>query len=712
VVGLGGTAIGGYLQFNYDTYGGLKIVPRTIVYLGYAFGQASSTTFNDEIHGEAGDDVIHGMAGNDVMFGDGQDDDLIGGQGDDRMYGGTGEDGMLGDDGRIFTSRNGLTEPVHGVLVAATQGATQLQGTVVGAVTNLAGRIKKSVDLASFYTGGHDVMYGGEGDDFMHGGAGDDAMSGAEAQAAWYLTTALSGSVLGYDAVARKFAAYDATDALRKIPNFILNFDAAAGGVKIDDGMDNIFGNEGNDWLVGGTNRDRMFGGAGDDLHNADDNLETAGGLNNTPDAPAFADADWAFGGIGFDVFVGNTGADRLIDWSKRFNTYVLPIDYTTASPTNDSPTVIRTPSAPLINLLLALAESGGYDADINARENALRGELGLITIDGDLDIWKANMQQGLDRDPPPRNVSTRVDTLGAWEVAPAIVIDATTRAVAETGTSQIVAVRLATAPSTAVVITVRSANAAEVAVSRSEFTFTPQNWNVPQAVTITGVDDAVADGATTTAVTLGVDLTRSDILYTSARARVVAVTNSDNEPSVPTITGPAATTALGRPTVTWTAIPGAAGYEVRMLNVLTKQVLSASGDTTSFRPATALPIGRYEVVVRAVMPGGLKHAWTTVWRFQVEKAVVVPPPGDIPNPRPTLRWNALAGAVRYEVVITNSRGTVVAQNANVAGTDWTPTRNLAQGTYRVTVRGFDAAGRAALWSVPAAFRVVPLTLR
>jgi Ca2+-binding RTX toxin-like protein len=214
VVGLNGAAIGGYLQFNYDTYGGLKVVPRTIVYLGYAFGQASNTAFNDEIHGEAGDDAIHGMSGNDALFGDGQDDDIVGGQGDDRMSGGTGEDGMLGDDGRIFTSRNGLLEPVHGVLVATTQGATQLPGTVIGAVTNLAGRLKKSVDLAAFYTGGHDVMYGGEGDDFMHGGAGDDAMSGAEAQATWYVTTALSGSVLGYNPTTRKFAAYDAADAL------------------------------------------------------------------------------------------------------------------------------------------------------------------------------------------------------------------------------------------------------------------------------------------------------------------------------------------------------------------------------------------------------------------------------------------------------------------------------------------------------------------
>ncbi|MEI6240823.1 MAG: hypothetical protein WCR51_10565 [Planctomycetia bacterium] len=710
VVGLNGVATGGYLQFTYDTYGGMKIVPRTIQYLGYAFGQASSTAFNDEIHGEAGDDVIHGMSGNDVLFGDGQDDDLIGGQGHDRMFGGVGEDGMLGDDGRIFTSRNGLTEPIHGVLVAATQGATQLQGTVIGTVTNLAGRLKKSVDLASFYTGGHDVMYGGLGDDFLHGGAGDDAISGAEAQAAWYVTNALSGSVLGYDPVARKFARYDATDALRKIPDFILNFDAATGGTKIEDGIDNLFGNEGNDWIVGGTGRDRMFGGAGDDLLNADDNLDTAGGLNNRPDDPLLADADWAFGGIGFDVLIGNTGADRLIDWSKRFNTYVLPFTYSTASPTNDAPTVIRTPTAPIVNLLVRLAESGGYDADINPRENALRGELGLVTVDGDLAIWRANIQESRDRDPPPRNVTARVDTLGAWEKPPAIVIDATVRSVSETGASQTVNVSLATAPMGTVVLAVASANPAEVAVHRTTLTFTPLNWSVPQVVVVSGVDDFVADGATTTLVTIAVDAGQSDIFYTSAPARVVSVVNADNEPSVPTITGPAATTGVARPLITWTAIPGASGYEVRLLNASTKQVVSAMSATatTSFMPASGLGIGRYEVAVRAVMPSGLKHAWSPVTTFRIDMPVeVVPPPATFTTRRPTVGWTALAGAVRYDVEIVNARGTVVARATGVTGTSWTPRSNLVAGIgYRFWVRGVDASGLAAQWGLSSGFGI------
>ncbi len=36
-----------------------------------------------------------------------------------------------------------------------------------------------------------------------------------------------------------------------------------------------IFGDLGNDWLVGGTGRDNMYGGFGNDLLNADDDLTT-----------------------------------------------------------------------------------------------------------------------------------------------------------------------------------------------------------------------------------------------------------------------------------------------------------------------------------------------------------------------------------------------------------------------------------------------------
>ena len=85
---------------------------------------------------------------------------------------------------------------------------------------------------------------------------------------------------------------------------------------------------------MGGSGRDKLYGGWGDDLLNVDDNLDTpcgptgtattGCGLNQGTDTnPSYEDL--AFGGAGRDVLIGNTGGDRLIDWSGEFNSYLVP---------------------------------------------------------------------------------------------------------------------------------------------------------------------------------------------------------------------------------------------------------------------------------------------------------------------------------------------------------------------------------------------------
>ncbi|MCF2147132.1 DUF4347 domain-containing protein [Desmonostoc muscorum LEGE 12446] len=396
---------GQFLTFTYDFYGTLKVIPRAIELLDYTQGGASSDPgTGDILHGESGDDVIHGMSGNDVIFGEGQDDDIYGGTGSDRIYGGAGEDGILGDDGKIFTSRNGLTETLYGINTVNVQTQISLPGPFTGAWIFITGRLNKTVDLAAVSIGGNDVIYGGLGDDFLHGGAGDDGISGAEAQTAFYNSNPVTNTnPLGYDPVTRKLAAYDANNPLKKINNFFLNFDATdSSGNKMNDGKDRIFGDLGNDWLVGGTQNDRLFGGMGDDVINADDNHDTAGGLNNNSDTPQFADADFAFGGGGLDVLVGNTGGDRLFDWSGEFNSYWVPF-----SPFGE-PTVFRKPSPYVQQFLLDLGKESGADRTLSEPN----GELGLVTQKDPQ--WQD--QNGSPRDPQGNNSNGVRDTQGAPE--------------------------------------------------------------------------------------------------------------------------------------------------------------------------------------------------------------------------------------------------------------------------------------------------------
>ena len=66
---------------------------------------------------------------------------------------------------------------------------------------------------------------------------------------------------------------------------------------------------------------------------------------------------------------------------------------------------------------------------------------------------------------------------------------------VAEADGSATYTVRLQTQPAGNVTVTVASSNASAAAVTPESLTFTPSNWNAPQTVTVTGVDDDLDNG-------------------------------------------------------------------------------------------------------------------------------------------------------------------------------------------------------------------------
>ena len=64
-----------------------------------------------------------------------------------------------------------------------------------------------------------------------------------------------------------------------------------------------------------------------------------------------------------------------------------------------------------------------------------------------------------------------------------------------EDGSSASFTVVLASQPSGDVLITFSGVDSTEGTLSSTSLTFTPSNWNTPQSVTVTGVDDALIDG-------------------------------------------------------------------------------------------------------------------------------------------------------------------------------------------------------------------------
>ena len=114
----------------------------------------------------------------------------------------------------------------------------------------------------------------------------------------------------------------------------------------------------------------------------------------------------------------------------------------------------------------------------------------------------------------------------------PGLSLSKTTATVSESGTTDTFTVALAVKPLSNVVLDVTSGNLGEVVVSPARLTFSPSNWNVPQQVTITGVDDSppTVDGNQAVTVTLAVSAAASDDAWDTMASRAVAVTNQDND--------------------------------------------------------------------------------------------------------------------------------------------------------------------------------------
>jgi hypothetical protein len=104
----------------------------------------------------------------------------------------------------------------------------------------------------------------------------------------------------------------------------------------------------------------------------------------------------------------------------------------------------------------------------------------------------------------------------------------------------------LDTEPSAAVTIgTIQSLDPGEATVSPSSLTFTITDWDIPQTVTVTGVDDAITDGMQTAVIDLG---TASGGDYEGLDPGDVVVSNLDDEvsssPAVIVLTGDGLITA------------------------------------------------------------------------------------------------------------------------------------------------------------------------
>ncbi|MFK8112871.1 MAG: dockerin type I domain-containing protein [Rubripirellula sp.] len=145
----------------------------------------------------------------------------------------------------------------------------------------------------------------------------------------------------------------------------------------------------------------------------------------------------------------------------------------------------------------------------------------------------------GLGGVPAPRTLATIekaifVD-LGYTLTTPAIVVAETENAtiVSETGTTDTIEVSLSTAPNADVILEI-AGDATEVSAAPIRLTFTPFDWHVKQAVTLTGVDDSDDDGDILSTLTISVIEADSSDEFDGAADQTVVVTTLDDDAFAP----------------------------------------------------------------------------------------------------------------------------------------------------------------------------------
>lgn len=172
-----------------------------------------------------------------------------------------------------------------------------------------------------------------------------------------------------------------------------------------------------------------------------------------------------------------------------------------------------------------------------------------LTVADGPL-IFSGGDSDGLN--PVSARATVTISEFASVTVSPARVTTS------ETGSAGTFSVALDTRPAADVLATVTSGDTTEGAVSSdggltsgetATLTFTPENWDIPQTITVTGLDDEVVDGDVEYTVSLATS--SDDALYGNDDAALVTVVNTDDDSAALTVENVDVDEGAGAVTVT-----------------------------------------------------------------------------------------------------------------------------------------------------------------
>lgn len=245
------------------------------------------------------------------------------------------------------------------------------------------------------------------------------------------------------------------------------------------------------------------------------------------------------------------------------------------------------------------------------ASDDVTEGTIAPATLTFTSDNWNAPqtvLVTGIDDTEPDGDQVFHVDVTGVSSTAPGymglvvsqqvsvtnvdddlagFLVSAVTGNTLEDGTGALFTVALTLAPTADVTIHFMSDDTSEGVTTASSLTFTSVNWDAPQEVTVSGVDDDIEDGDQPFNVVFGAT-TSGDAAYAALRPETVALTNEDDDTLDILVTAPTADTTEAGGTATFSVRLGTMPSADVTVNFATSDSSEGSTDLTSLTFTTA----------------------------------------------------------------------------------------------------------------------------
>ena len=183
--------------------------------------------------------------------------------------------------------------------------------------------------------------------------------------------------------------------------------------------------------------------------------------------------------------------------------------------------------------------------------------------------------------------------------------------------------------------------------------------------------------------------------------------------PDVPALISPVGLTSDTTPTFSWQDV-GADRYVLWVTESASgvRVIYETNLTANSFTPSAALASGAHTFWIQAFNSVGQTSGWSARGDFTIGAVLPAPtiigPAGNTFDTTPTFSWNAIAGAVRYELSVysqTTSTHNVV-HEANLTGTSFTPSVAMSSGRYQYWMRTQSADGLWGAWSAATSFSI------